>query len=242
MLIVMAALVPVTALEQVEVHKDASATIAAARQTQSYTLIYVQRGAEEARGDLWNAYNAALAHEQFPSQVATTRLDLDDGDQQALIDDLDLGQIDTPIVVLVAPNGAITWGDPQAVDVDAVRSSLLPATDQAIIRAFQQQQGALICIETGDAKQDANARSGVDAAMALDVVSEAVDKITVEPGMAGRDALLKALRLPAEPDQPITMLLVPPGRIAGQIKGPTERDAVLGLILQAMNSGGGCCP
>ncbi|MFW5828907.1 MAG: hypothetical protein ACOCXA_01485 [Planctomycetota bacterium] len=221
---------------------DASAALAAARERQAYTALYVHHGPEQPAGDLWESYEAVLADDAFPDEVASAVLDLADEQQAALIDELGLEGIDAPVVLLVAPNGAITGGNAEEVDIGMIRSGLVPALDQAIILAFQRQRGVLLCIGIGDAAADEPAQAGVDAALSQAVVSGSFDKIAVPPGMAGRDALLANLRLPAQPEQPITMLLMPPGRIAGLIHGPTERDAIFGLIARAQSSGGGCCP
>ena len=234
-------LMPAAALEATGPAADASAALAAARERQAYTALYVHQGPEQRAGNLWESYEAALADDTFPDEVASAVLDLADGRQAALIDELGIEGVDAPVVLLVAPNGAITGGNAQEVDIGMIRSGLLPALDQAIILAFQRQRGVLLCIETGDAAADGPAQVGVDAAMALAVVSDGIDKVTATPETAGRAELLANLRLPAQPEQPITMLLMPPGRVAGLIHGPTERDAIFALIARAQ-SGGGCCP
>jgi hypothetical protein len=147
---------------------------------------------------------------------------------------------DLPMVLIFAPNGAITGGFPKAITADQLKqcvsvSDLMLKT----IKPLQENKVALVALQNSITKLNAESWAGVKDFSNDTNYKKFVTAIKADPSADGSQEFLKQCQLISPLTEATVVILLPPGRIGKVLSGKlTKAD-----ILKALGScATGCAP
>lgn len=143
-----------------------------------------------------------------------------------------------PIVLVLAPNGAITGGFPNKVTTEKLKqctsvSDLVLKT----LKPLQEQKIVLVALQNKSTKFNAQSLKGVKDFASDPQYSKFTDVVVADPAALGSADFIKQSRLISPLTEATVVVLLPPGQIGKVLTGKLTKADVLGA-LQSCTSGG----
>jgi hypothetical protein len=147
---------------------------------------------------------------------------------------------DLPILLVFAPNGAITGGYPKTITADQLKQSV-SVSDLMLktIKPLQENKVTLVALQNSTTKFNAESWAGVKEFANDANYIKLVTAIKADPAAAGSQEFIKQCQLIAPLSEATVVILLPPGRIGKVLSGKlTKAD-----VLKALGScATGCAP
>jgi hypothetical protein len=241
-----AALTPQVQAQQFQTLSPAQAALDSARQTHKYLFVLFFKdndAATQAVGQTLNSSVTALADKATLIYVNTK-----DSTEKAFVDQYGVSRSPMPLVLAIAPNGAVTGGFPLKLTEQDVVGSLLSPAHAACVKANQARKLAFLCVQpTGAGTELPAGATAFKADPQYNAVTEIVVVQAADPAEAG---FLKALGISSSTNVTVTALLAPPRNVVAKFEGPFTKEQAIEKLSTAQGSGcsggkcgpGGCKP
>lgn len=213
----------------------AQAALASARQSQKYLFILFWKEANPASQGVKQTLDAALARRS--GQATSVLVQINDPAEKAVVDQFGVSRSPMPLVVAVAPNGAITGGFPLKLTEQDVAGAFVSHGTASCLKAAQARKLVLLCVQPAGVA--AGLPAGVSEVKADPQYGPATEIVIVRADDASEAGLLKMLELNPKSQGMTTALLVPPGRRLAVFEGAFTKAQVADKLKTAQ---GGCCP
>jgi hypothetical protein len=158
--------------------------------------------------------------------------------EKAVVDKFDLSRAPTPLVLAVAPNGAITGGFPTKFEEKQLLDAFATPGTEKVMKSLQDGKLVFVCVQNTKTKSNDAAMEGVREFKTDARFASATEIVTLDPTDKKEAGFLTDLQVPPETTEAVTVFVVPPGRAIGKFEGATNKDALVELISKA---GSGCC-
>jgi len=145
-----------------------------------------------------------------------------------------------PLMLAVAPNGAVTRGIPQSFDEAKILASFVSPATEKCLKVLQEGKLPFICVQGETTKLNAEALKGIEDFKAQKDFTKMTEIVTVSPTDPAEATLLKQFDLAPKTGEAVTFFLARPGALLGKYKGATKKDTIAASLAAAM-TGGGCC-
>ena len=227
----------------------ADTLIRQAASQQKYLLLLFRAEENDAVAQLRKTAQEALALTKHQLDFAET--DFKDDANKEIIDRFGLRQAPPPVLLVLAPNGAITGGFiPANCSLSAIKQSLAGPKTTACLKLLQDGKVALVCVQSAKSE---NAEAALKTAAEFKEdkrVSGFAGSVVIDPADPAEKGFLDQLHLNPASTAATTVVLLPPGKIVGTYPGTADKEAMFADITKAMSGstcGGGakssgCCP
>jgi hypothetical protein len=161
-----------------------------------------------------------------------------------LVGKFGMGRAPMPLVLAIAPNGAVTGGF-KAADLteERLRDAVVSPGMQQCLKALQERRLVLVCLQNGSTKDNDAAMKGVNEFKADARFGAATEIVKVDPSDTKETKLLAQLKADPQSKTASTAFLAPPGVVVAKIDGATSKDNLVASLTKAMAScGSGCSP
>jgi hypothetical protein len=201
---------------------------------------------DDATATLRETFESTLA--KLGDQVQWTLLDRSDPAEKDFVSKYGLDRSPMPMVVAIAPNGAITGGFPAAqVTEERLRDALASPGLQQCIKALQERRLVMVCLQNSGTQANEEAMKGVNDFKANSQYGSVTDVVKVDPSDPKEVKLLAQLKADPQAKVATTAFLAPPGVLVAKVEGLTTKDSLAASLQKAMSScapgaGSGCCP
>jgi len=145
-----------------------------------------------------------------------------------------------PVLLVFAPNGAITGGFPQKVTEKQLSNCIVSKFIMNILKSVQAGKVALILLQNKDTKFNTETTNVADEFSKDQRLLGYVDIIKQDPNDGEIKDFLTQCKIENTTKEAATVLIVPPGKIGGVYPGKTTKEALITGL--ASCSGGSCCP
>jgi hypothetical protein len=206
---------------------------AAARQGQ-YLFVLVYKQDDAATQAMKSTLDQALA--KMPSRASMTSVWANDPAEKGLMDRWGLSRTPMPIVLAVAPNGAITGGFPLKLTEQDIHSAMVSPGTAACLKGIQARKLVLLCVLPPGVEQPP---AGVREFQADPANKAMTELVIVRADDSAEAGFLQTLGINQSTTQPVTAMLLPPGSMIGSFTGEVTK-AQLAERLKVAQSG--CCP
>jgi hypothetical protein len=230
-----AALLSVHAQQPPEAHTAAQAALASASQGQKYLFVLFWKEDNSATRAVKQTLDAALS--KIGGQATSVLVRTNDLAEKAVVDQFGVSRSPMPLVLAVAPNGAITGGFPLKLTEQDIAGAFVSPGTAACLKGAQARKLVLLCVQP--AQGTAGLPGGVAEMKADPQYGPATEVVTIRADDAAEANLLKVLGLNPKAGAVTTALLVPPGRRLAIFDGPFTKEQVAERLRSAQ---GGCCP
>lgn len=213
----------------------AQAFLASVQQNQKYLFILFWKEDNATTQAMRQALDGALARR--PSQAASILVKTTDPAEKAIVDQFGVSRSPMPLVVAVAPNGAITGGFPLKLTEQEVAGAFVSPGTASCLKGAQARKLVLLYVQPMNGTYDLPA--GVRAFKADNQYGPATDVVMVRADDPAEAGLLKTLQISTKTTVPVTALLAPPGRLIKAVEGEVSMQQLVDTLKSAQNS---CCP
>ena len=151
-----------------------------------------------------------------------------------------------PLVLAVAPNGAVTGGFPGKCDPKALSEAMFGPKAATCLKTLQEGKVVLVCVQNATSKNAEAALKTVSEFKADQRISEFAESVVIDPADQAENGFLGKLRVDPKSGVATTVLVVPPGRIVGTYTNLVTKEAMFADLARAMQGStcgsGGCGP
>jgi hypothetical protein len=166
-----------------------------------------------------------------------------DPEEKGLIDKYKLGRTPMPLVLVIAPNGAITGAFPGKFDGKQFSESIISPCAEECLKALQERRLVFLCFQNNETAKNDAAMRGVIEFAADARFSQATEIIKIDPAVKSEREFLSKMKIEYKADEALTVFIVPPGQIIGTYRGATDKAEMEKTLLAAVAScGTGCGP
>jgi hypothetical protein len=222
----------------------AQAALTSARQGEKYLFILFWKEDSPATQAMKQNLDAALAGRG--RQASSITVNTTDPAESDLVARFGVSRSPMPLVVAVAPNGAITGGFPLKVTEQEVARAFVSPGMAACLKGTQARKLVLLCVQPAGVR---DLPAGVREFKADAQYGPATEVVTVRADDPAEAGFLQALKIqPAS--STVTAFLAPPGSLLGTFDDTVTRQQLVEKLKTAQNSccpggkcgPGGCCP
>jgi hypothetical protein len=189
------------------------------------------------------------ATEKMTDRAHRVAVNIADAAERAIVAKFDLERAPMPLVLAVAPNGAITGGFPGKFEEQQLREAFVSPSTEKCMKSLQDGKLVFLCVQNAKTKSNVAAMKGVGDFKADQRFGHATTVITLDPADKKEARFLADLQVPPETAEAVTVFLAPPGRAVGKYDGATAKQTLvdaLGKVNTGCGPGGcgpgGCCP
>ena len=182
-------------------------------------------------------------HAQVAEQAVPLEVNAIDPAERQVVNKFGVSRAPMPMVLAVAPNGAITGGFPQEFDEKKlVQAFVSPCTEKSL-KALQDRRVVLVCVQNGSTTSNDSAMKGVQDVKADPGFGPSTEVVEVDPANPAESEFLAALKVDPQMSEAVTVCLVPPGRAVAKFEGATDKKAIIAALTSSTSCGpSGCGP
>jgi len=220
----------------------AAGAIDAAAPADKYTFHFFYRADDEPTQAARRIFDDAMAN--LGDRAVAAVANITDPQQRALVNRFGLSRAPMPLVLALAPNGAVTRSFVgQLVDAQFDTAFVSPGTATSL-KALQDRKMLFVCVQNGTTQHNAEAMQGVKAFAADPQFAKTVEIMTIDPIDPAEESLLKQLKVDPATSEAVTVFMAPPGTTVGTYQGETKKDVLMAAAKTAAagcNPKSGCC-
>ena len=217
------------------------AAIDHAAKANKYALIFFYRQDDPQTQSLGEVFNGAA--KALAARADSVVVRITDPSEAGIVNKFQVTKAPMPLVLALAPNGAVTASFPGNFTKEQLLGAFGTPSMERLLGTLQQGKLALLCLQNGRTRWNAEAMNGVRAFKADQRYSAATEVLMVDPHSAAERPLLTKVGMNAPVEEAITILVAPPGSIIGTFKGATNKDQIITTLTSAIAScGAGCQP
>ncbi|MHC4716537.1 MAG: hypothetical protein ACYS5V_06180, partial [Planctomycetota bacterium] len=150
-----------------------------------------------------------------------------------------------PLVLVVAPNGAITGGFPGTFDQASLLDAFAGPGLARCLKAIQDGKVVVVCARGASARSNQAAMKAARGFKADKRFARWTEIVEIDPADADERKLVALLRVDPQAEEAVTVMLAPPGTVIGKIKGATDKEELVKTFVAATSGRcgpGGCGP
>jgi hypothetical protein len=181
---------------------------------------------------------------EVADRADTVEVDITAASEQAIVRKFGLDRAPMPLILAIAPNGAVTGGFPTQADKQKLLNAFAsPGTEQCMQR-LQDNKLVFLCVQNGDTKSNDEAMKGVREFQADARFAQATEIVVLDPTDTAEAGFLKDLQIDPKTKTAVTVFLAPPGAPIAMYDGATSKDELVATLEKASSAcgPGGCGP
>jgi hypothetical protein len=182
------------------------------------------------------------AMEKVADRAQWIAVDVNDSSEKAIVAKFQLSRAPMPLVLAMAPNGAITGGFPNKVEEQQLVEAFATPVTEKVMKQLQDNKLVFVCVQNDKTKSNDAALQGVRDFKEDARFASATEIVMLDPTDSAEASFLADLKIDSRTEEAMTVFLAPPGSAIAEYKGATDK-AELAATLQKASSGcaGGSC-
>jgi hypothetical protein len=216
----------------------ATAALDAAAKNNKYLFIFFWRDDTQQSRAMRSVFQTTLA--KMTDAADSIEIQTDDATEKQLVARYGVSRSPMPLVLAIAPNGAVTKGLPTRFDESQLRQGLVSPGTAECMKALQDRKLVLLCVEPASAQgKQAAVQQGVAEFTADKQYAENSKVMFLSAGDPAEGAFLKDLRVDPKTAARVTVLISPPAAVIGSLTGDVTKAQLVDKLKSAQS---GCCP
>jgi hypothetical protein len=223
---------------------QAQAAIDQAAAAQKYAFIFFWRDKNQQTDKAWNTFQQSAAKLADTADVVS--IQVTDPNEKHIVDRYNVSRAPMPLVLSVAPCGAITKGFNGNVDEKQLRTALVSQCTQLCLKAIQNQKLVLLCVvDQTNPQNPVTIPKGVEDFKANTKVGPATEIVLVNARDESEATFLKDFQVDTNTQKPVVLFIAPPGSLVGKFNGTVTSQQLMAQLVSAQSNpcaGGKCGP
>ncbi|MEM7165541.1 MAG: hypothetical protein AAF581_08755 [Planctomycetota bacterium] len=176
-------------------------------------------------------------------RASLVQVDIKDPAEAELIKRFDVSRAPMPLVLAIAPTGAVTrhW----FLDLDTIQlhEGFVSPGQARCLKALQDGKVVLVCIQNKHTTDNESAMTGVQTFMKDPHYASSAATVKIDPADEREATLLQQLEVSPDTKQAVTVLMAPPASRLATLEGATTKAAIVAAAkVKGCEPGSGCCP
>ncbi len=213
-----------------------------AAKDKKYLFAVFWRNEDEQTAAMKEVVSATVA--TMPDRAASVAVHVTDRAESALVEKFGLNRAPMPLVLAIAPSGAVTGGFPNRCEQEDLLGAFVSPAAEQTMKSLQDGNVVLLCVQNQSTQQNKEALSGVAEFQSDPRFRAKTTRVMLDPKDSVEASFLSDLQVAPDVAVATTMLLVPPGSIVASLQGATTKEDFLAALRSApaCSPGGGCGP
>jgi len=219
------------------------AAIDSAARSDKHLFIFFWKANDGQSRTMYGVFQSAL--QKWAESADSIGVNITDANEKPVVDKFDLSRAPMPMVLALAPNGAVTKGFPIKFDEKMLREGFVSPCTAKCLKALQDRKLVLLCVLNQRTQFTQVAMSAAQSFKADARFASATEIVTVNPEDRGEAALLRDLQVDARTPQAVTVVLAPPGQPIAKFAGAVTKDQIVAKVASAKSgpcANGQCGP
>ncbi|MFH1918459.1 MAG: hypothetical protein ABIP48_01035 [Planctomycetota bacterium] len=181
---------------------------------------------------------------EVADRADSVEVNVDAASEKAIVDEFGLDRAPMPLILALAPNGAVMGGFPTQVEKQELLEAFASPCTEKCMKQLQENKLVLLCVQNATTGSNDAAMAGVRQFKADDRFAEATEIVMLDPADTAEADFLKDLQIDPETKGAVTVFLAPPGMPIATYEGATSKDQFVETVLKASSAcgPGGCGP
>lgn len=218
------------------------AAIRQAADAKKYIFMFFSKADDDQTHAMRKVFDKAM--ERVADRAQWIAVDVKDSSEKAIVTKFQLDRAPMPLVLAMAPNGAITGGFPQKVEEQQLVDAFATPVTEKVMKHLQDGKLVFVCVQNGKTKSNDAAMQGVRDFKADSRFSGATEIVMLDPTDSVEASFLADMKIESNTEEAMTVFLAPPGSAVAEYKGATNKEELV-ATLQKASTGcgpGGCGP
>ncbi|MCX7425322.1 MAG: hypothetical protein NTW96_06815 [Planctomycetia bacterium] len=219
------------------------AAIESAGRDGKYVFFFFWKENDQQTGAMHGVFQTAMR--RWAGSADSIAIQIADANEKPVVDKFGVDRAPMPLVVAMAPNGAITKGFPIKFTEQQLEQAFVSPCTAQCLKCLQDRKLVLLCIQNPKTQFSQVAWQGVQDFKADVRFAKATEIVTVNPEDQAEATLLRDLKIDPRTSQAVTVVLAPPGQPVATFAGPVTKDQIVAKIASAQSgacAGGKCGP
>ncbi len=165
--------------------------------------------------------------------------------EQEIVEKFGLDRAPMPLVLAIAPNGAITGGFPDGFSEQDLLDAFASPCLEKVVKALQDRKLTFLCVQNAKTTGNEDSLQGVRDFCADEQYRSATQIVMLDPAVEAEAKFLSDLKISADTASAVTVFLAPPGSPIAMFEGATTKEALVETLQKASSAcgpGGSCGP
>ena len=173
--------------------------------------------------------------------IAVNTTDLSEKD---IVAKFELSRAPMPLVLAMAPNGAITGGFPTKFEEQQLVDAFATPVTEKVMKQLQENRLVFVCVQNSKTKSNDAAMNGVREFKADVRFASATEIVMLDPTDSAEASFLADMKVDPKTEEAMTVFLAPPGSAIAEYKGATDKSELIATLQKASSgcAGGSCGP
>jgi len=217
----------------------AQAAIDRAAKANKYVFLFFWKDKSPQTNEAWGMLEPAVS--KMADVAVFVSIRITNPAEKRLIDEYGVTRAPMPLVLAVAPNGAVTKAFTKTFDEKQLRTAFVSPCTQRCLKALQSRKLVLVCVVDHANPQDKVATfKGVEDFKADKKCGAVTEVVLINVRDAKEAAFLKELEV-GKASAPLTIFLAPPGAMIGKFSNEATKEVLLAKLAAAQSGCGAGC-
>jgi len=217
--------------------------IAKAAEGGRYAFVLFHRSDGSSDNPLQAPFDQAKAELEPRAEFLT--VDVSKGTDAQLIGKYGVDRAPLPVILALAPNGAVTKAFTELADATALRKAFVSPVTAQMLKALQDGRLVALCVQGENTQHNQESMAAAREFAADGSLGGQAEVVRLDPGDRDEAPLLEQCKLSPTLEEASIVLLVPPNMLIATVSGATTKAKLLGALQQGLSScgsGSGCGP
>lgn len=208
-----------------------------------YALVFFWKEENPQTDEAWNSLQAAAA--RFPESASVVSIRATDSAERSVVVRLGVDRAPMPMVMAIAPCGAITKAFTGTVDEKQLRGAFVSPCTELCLKAIQDRKLVFVCVNSGRSGARATVPQGVAEFRADQRYGQATEIVLLDARDPKETSFLEQLQVDSRTAAPVTVFLAPPGAVIGKFGAQATKQQFIATLASAQAdpcAGGKCGP
>ena len=214
------------------------AAIDKATTAQKYAFIFFWKDKTPQTDKAWGILQPAMAN--VADSAVVVSIQATDPAEKRIVDKYGVTRAPMPLVLAVAPCGAITKAFTGAFDESQLRTAFVSPCTAECMKALQDRKLVLLCVQqSGPQVRQVSVQKGVRDFTEDKQYAQNSKVVVLNASDPAETAFLKSLQVDPQTLAPVTVLMSPPASVVGTFSGEVTKEQLVAKLKPAQSS---CCP
>jgi hypothetical protein len=220
------------------------AAIQQAASADKYVFVFFWKEKSQQTSAAWSILQSAIG--KVSGRAESVAINVSDPAEKQVVDRYGASRAPMPLVLAIAPCGAITKGLTGRFGEQDLRAAFVSPCTELCLKALQGRKLVLLCVVDQARPDDLVAvPQGVQDFKADQQYGPATEVVLLNARDEGEATFLKELKVDPQTQRPLTVLLAPPGSLVGKFDGTATKQQLVAKLASAQSNpcaGGKCGP
>lgn len=199
-----------------------------------YLFVYFWKQNDQQTQSMYGVFQGATG--KMARAADAVRVNITDPKERPIVDQFDVSRAPMPLVLAVAPNGAVTKGIPISFTEKQLQEALVSRGTAACLKPLQDRKLVLLCLQDRSMPSEFQ---GVRDFAADPRFASSAQIVTIDSTDQSEAGFLRSLKVDPRRDSGAAILLAPPGQPVAKFASTVTKEQIVARVTA---SSSGCCP